>query len=269
MRSSAGLRAHGQLDRRRRALQGTWREDMFEEAQNLDTHPYFRTKHESEAVVRHECERPWRVYRPGIVVGNSETGEMDKVDGPYYFFKLIRRIRNTVPQWMPMPGIEGREINIVPVDFVVRAMDHIAHLEGLDGRAFSLTDPKPADRRRGDRHLRPRRSRAASPRCGCRPARSRRSSRWCGWASRWRRSARRSPSGCSRTSGSRARCWSTSTTRPTSTRARPRRRSRGPGSGCRRWRRTRASSGITGSATSTRTCSATGPCSGRRAGGSG
>ena len=122
---------------------GTWREDMFEEAQNLDTHPYFRTKHDSEGVVRYECERPWRVYRPGIVVGNSETGEMDKVDGPYYFFKLIRRIRNTVPQWAPMLGVEGREINIVPVDFVVRAMDHIAHLDGLDGRAFSLTDPKP------------------------------------------------------------------------------------------------------------------------------
>ena len=56
---------------------GTWREDMFDEAQNLDTHPYFRTKHESEKVVREECSRPWRVYRPGIVVGNSETGEMD------------------------------------------------------------------------------------------------------------------------------------------------------------------------------------------------
>ncbi len=122
---------------------GVWREDMFEEAQDLDVHPYFRTKHESEGVVRTECSRPWRVYRPGIVVGNSETGEMDKVDGPYYFFKLIRRIRNTVPQWMPMLGIEGREINIVPVDFVVRAIDHIAHTEGLDGRAFSLTDPNP------------------------------------------------------------------------------------------------------------------------------
>jgi NAD(P)-dependent dehydrogenase (short-subunit alcohol dehydrogenase family) len=122
---------------------GTWREDMFEEAENLDVHPYFRTKHDSEGVVRTECERPWRVYRPGIVVGNSETGEMDKVDGPYYFFKLIRRIRNAVPQWMPMVGIEGREINIVPVDFVVRAMDHIAHKDGLDGRAFHLTDPQP------------------------------------------------------------------------------------------------------------------------------
>jgi NAD(P)-dependent dehydrogenase (short-subunit alcohol dehydrogenase family) len=122
---------------------GTWTEDMFEEAQNLDTHPYFQTKHESEAVVREECSRPWRVYRPGIVVGHSETGEMDKVDGPYYFFKLIRRIRNVVPQWIPMPGIEGREINIVPVDFVAKAMDHIAHLKGLDGQAFSLTDPSP------------------------------------------------------------------------------------------------------------------------------
>jgi NAD(P)-dependent dehydrogenase (short-subunit alcohol dehydrogenase family) len=123
--------------------EGTWREDMFEEAENLDVHPYFRTKHDSEAIVRDECTQPWRVYRPGIVVGNSETGEMDKVDGPYYFFKLIRRIRNAVPRWVPMPGLEGREINIVPVDFVVKAMDHIAHTEGLDGKAFSLTDPNP------------------------------------------------------------------------------------------------------------------------------
>jgi NAD(P)-dependent dehydrogenase (short-subunit alcohol dehydrogenase family) len=122
---------------------GTWREDMFEEARDVDNHPYFLTKHESERVVREECGRPWRVYRPGIVVGDSRTGEMDKVDGPYYFFKLIRRIRQAVPAWAPMPGVEGREINIVPVDFVAKAMDHIAHLEGLDGRAFHLTDPEP------------------------------------------------------------------------------------------------------------------------------
>ena len=122
---------------------GTWREDMFEEAVNLDTDPYFRTKHDSEGIVRKECSRPWRVYRPGIVVGDSETGEMDKVDGPYYFFKLIRRIRNAVPQWMPMAGVEGREINIVPVDFVVKALDHIAHEPDLDGRTFHLTDPNP------------------------------------------------------------------------------------------------------------------------------
>ncbi len=122
---------------------GTWREEMFEEAENLDTHPYFRTKHESERVVREGCSRPWRVYRPGIVVGDSETGEMDKVDGPYYFFKLIQRLRSTLPPWMPTVGVEGKEINLVPVDFVAKALDHIAHQPGLDGKAFSLTDPSP------------------------------------------------------------------------------------------------------------------------------
>jgi NAD(P)-dependent dehydrogenase (short-subunit alcohol dehydrogenase family) len=122
---------------------GTFNEDMFDEAEKVDNHPYFQTKHESEAVVREECEVPWRVYRPGIVVGHSETGEIDKIDGPYYFFKVLQRARNLLPQWIPGVGIEGGKINLVPVDFVVKAMDHIAHLDGLDGQAFHLTDPKP------------------------------------------------------------------------------------------------------------------------------
>ena len=122
---------------------GTFTEDMFEEAEKVENHPYFQTKHESEAVVREESEVPWRVYRPGIVVGHSETGEMDKIDGPYYFFKLLQRARNAIPQWFPGVGIEGRKINIVPVDFVAKAMDHIAHIDGFDGQAFHLTDPNP------------------------------------------------------------------------------------------------------------------------------
>ncbi|MDQ2622648.1 MAG: SDR family oxidoreductase, partial [Actinomycetota bacterium] len=124
-------------------FKGTWREDMFEEAENLDKHAYFRTKHESERIVRERLERPWRIYRPGIVVGDSETGEMDKVDGPYYFFKLIQRLRNVLPPWMPTIGIEGKQINVVPVDFVADAIDHISHLEDQDGKAFHLTDPNP------------------------------------------------------------------------------------------------------------------------------
>ncbi len=122
---------------------GEWREDMFEEAEGLDTHPYFRTKHESERIVREECRRPWRVYRPGIVVGDSRTGEIDKVDGPYYAFKLLQRARRVLPAWLPTIGVEGGEINIVPVDFVADAIDHIAHKPGLDGQAFHLTDPAP------------------------------------------------------------------------------------------------------------------------------
>ena len=59
--------------------EGVFREDMFDEAENLD-HPYFSTKHESEKIVRTECKVPWTVYRPAAVVGDSRTGEMDKVD---------------------------------------------------------------------------------------------------------------------------------------------------------------------------------------------
>ena len=121
---------------------GTFREDMFEEAEELD-HPYFRTKHDSEAIVRNECKTPWRVYRPGMVVGHSQTGEIDKIDGPYYFFKLIQKMRDTLPKWMPTVGIEGGRINVIPVDYVVDAMDYIAHKKGLDGGCFHLTDPEP------------------------------------------------------------------------------------------------------------------------------
>ena len=121
---------------------GVFREDMFAEAEHLE-HPYFASKHFSEKVVRDECRVPWRVYRPGIVVGDSTTGEMDKIDGPYYFFKLIQKIRKVMPPWMPAVGLEGGRINLVPVDFVVAALDHIAHLDGHDGRCFHLTDPDP------------------------------------------------------------------------------------------------------------------------------
>ncbi|MDQ3188967.1 MAG: SDR family oxidoreductase [Pseudomonadota bacterium] len=122
--------------------EGVFREDMFDEAEGLD-HPYFATKHESEKIVRTETRMPWRVYRPGLVVGDSKTGEMDKIDGPYYFFKLIQKMRELLPPWMPMVGLEGGRINIVPVDFVVDAIAHIAHKKGLDGQAFHLVDPTP------------------------------------------------------------------------------------------------------------------------------
>jgi NAD(P)-dependent dehydrogenase (short-subunit alcohol dehydrogenase family) len=122
--------------------EGVFREDMFEEAEELD-HPYFRTKHDSEGVARKEATIPWRIYRPAIVVGHSKTGEIDKIDGPYYFFKLIQKMRNALPPWVPTVGIEGGRINIVPVDYVVDAMDHIAHRKGLDGGCFHLTDPEP------------------------------------------------------------------------------------------------------------------------------
>jgi hypothetical protein len=54
---------------------------------------------EAEKLVRQRLKVPWRVYRPSVVVGNSKTGEMDKIDGPYYFFKAIQKTRHALPEW--------------------------------------------------------------------------------------------------------------------------------------------------------------------------
>jgi thioester reductase-like protein len=121
---------------------GLFREDHFDEGQRLPS-AYHRTKFQSEKIVREERRGPWRVYRPAIVVGHSKTGEMDKIDGPYYFFKAIQKLRHALPEWVPLIGPELGYTNIVPVDYVAAAMDHIAHQPGLNFQAFHLTNPKP------------------------------------------------------------------------------------------------------------------------------
>lgn len=116
---------------------GRFTEEMFDEGQPLK-HPYFRTKFQSEAIVREECRVPYRIYRPGAVVGSAETGEMDKIDGPYYFFKTIQKIRDTVPRWLPLLGVDGGQVPIAPVDYVANALVAIAHKAGLNGKVFCL-----------------------------------------------------------------------------------------------------------------------------------
>jgi thioester reductase-like protein len=121
--------------------EGVFTEEMFDEGQPLD-HPYHATKFESEKIAREEAEVPWRVYRPAIVVGDSRTGEMDKIDGPYYFFPTLRMAAR-LPSALPLVAPRLGHTNIVPVDFVAAALDHLAHLPGLDGQAFHLVSPEP------------------------------------------------------------------------------------------------------------------------------
>jgi NAD(P)-dependent dehydrogenase (short-subunit alcohol dehydrogenase family) len=119
---------------------GVFTEDMFDVGQPL-TSPYHRTKFEAERIVRDEASVPWRVYRPSAVVGDSRTGEMDKVDGPYYVFALLARMRMLPPMPWVLPDVG--DTNIVPVDYVVAAMAYLMHEPDLDGRAFHLGHPRP------------------------------------------------------------------------------------------------------------------------------
>ncbi len=140
---------------------GEWREDMFDEAQRLDTNPYFRTKHESERLVREECPRPWRVYRPGIVVGDSRTGEIDKIDGPYYFFKALQRARR-VAALMAADDRDRRRRDQHRPGRLRRRGDR-PHRPPAEARRPRLPPhrPEPEDRGRGRQPLRQGRRRAA------------------------------------------------------------------------------------------------------------
>jgi NAD(P)-dependent dehydrogenase (short-subunit alcohol dehydrogenase family) len=129
------------------AYDGVFREEMFDEGIE-STLPYFRSKREAEAVVRSECRLEFRIYRPGIVVGRSDTGEVDSADGLYYLFKALQTVADGFPRWFPMPGGDGGHLNVVPVDYVAGALDTLAHQDTGAGRCHHLTNP--ADDRFGE-----------------------------------------------------------------------------------------------------------------------
>ncbi|MFO0697086.1 MAG: SDR family oxidoreductase [Polyangiales bacterium] len=123
-------------------FEGCFLESHFDEGQRLE-HPYYRSKLESERIVRERCRVPYRIYRPGIVVGHSETGEIAKTDGPYYFFDKVRLASAWLPRFLPLVIVEGGRMPLVPVDYVARAIDAIAFQDGLDEQVFCLLAPDP------------------------------------------------------------------------------------------------------------------------------
>jgi NAD(P)-dependent dehydrogenase (short-subunit alcohol dehydrogenase family) len=119
---------------------GEYTEEDFDVAQELPT-PYHQTKFEAELLVRSKPGLRYRVYRPAVVVGDSRTGEMDKVDGPYYFFGILAKLA-WLPRFTPVVLPDTGRTNIVPVDFVVDALAELIHAKGRDGQTFHLTAPK-------------------------------------------------------------------------------------------------------------------------------
>jgi thioester reductase-like protein/NADP-dependent 3-hydroxy acid dehydrogenase YdfG len=119
---------------------GEYTEDDFDIGQTLPT-PYHQTKFEAELLVRSTTGLRYRIYRPAVVVGDSRTGEMDKVDGPYYFFGMLAKLA-VLPSLTPMMLPDTGRTNIVPVDYVANALVELLHADGRDGATFHLTSPK-------------------------------------------------------------------------------------------------------------------------------
>jgi thioester reductase-like protein/short-subunit dehydrogenase len=118
---------------------GEYTEHDFDVGQKLPT-PYHRTKFEAEQLVRSTAGR-YRIYRPAVVVGDSRTGELDKVDGPYYFFGVLAKLAR-LPKFTPIVLPDTGRTNLVPVDYVVDAVTELMHVDGRDGQTFHLTSPE-------------------------------------------------------------------------------------------------------------------------------
>ncbi|OCA89807.1 SDR family oxidoreductase [Bacillus sp. FJAT-27986] len=103
---------------------------------------YEETKYEAEVLVRKIMDHvPVTVIRPGIVKGNTLTGETIKFDGPYFILNFLDRIR-----YLPIiPNITKSTcvINLVPVDYIVKATAYLTLSPKGAGKTYHLTDPNP------------------------------------------------------------------------------------------------------------------------------
>jgi nucleoside-diphosphate-sugar epimerase len=102
---------------------------------------YEETKYHAEVLVQDRRDvLPTVIFRPGIVVGNSRTGETSKFDGPYFILQALRKLPKVT--FMTKVGSGDNTVNLVPVDFVLEAMIHLAQGKHA-GTVFHLTDPHP------------------------------------------------------------------------------------------------------------------------------
>ena len=114
--------------------------------QAFKTH-YESPKFQDEVWVRELTDRiPTTVLRQAIVVGDSQSGETEKFDGPYYILRTIarmERLRRPVVQF----GHPAASFNVVPVDFVVAAIVAAARMPEAEGETLHLVDPDPLSSR--------------------------------------------------------------------------------------------------------------------------
>ncbi|OEF99899.1 3-beta hydroxysteroid dehydrogenase [Vulcanibacillus modesticaldus] len=103
---------------------------------------YESTKFEAELLVRKIMNKiPTTIIRPGIVKGDSKTGETIKFDGPYFLLNFFDKLR-FLP-FIPYLGLGEAEGNFVPVDYIIDATVYLAHFKEAEGKTYHLTDPKP------------------------------------------------------------------------------------------------------------------------------
>lgn len=122
-------------------FRGRYLEDELARGQSFNNF-YEETKFLAELEVRRRAGLPVTIYRPSVVVGDSESGATQKYDGPYYVMQwLLRQPRIAV---LPVVGRPSRyHFNMVPRNFIVDAIDALSARPDSLGKCYQLADPAP------------------------------------------------------------------------------------------------------------------------------
>ena len=120
---------------------GLFLEDQLDTGQTFQNH-YEHTKFEAEQLVRNAIADglPATIYRPGIVVGDSTTGETQKFDGPYFVIQFLMK----QPKYAVVPRVADPDqirFGLVPRDFVIGAIDQLSTMDVAVGKCYALADP--------------------------------------------------------------------------------------------------------------------------------
>jgi thioester reductase-like protein len=118
---------------------GRFGEADLDVGQGFKNH-YEESKFLSEVAVV-ESGVPASIYRPGVVVGDSQTGETAKFDGPYFVMQAMERLPS--PGFFLRVGSGKGPANLVPSDYVIQAMARLAATASGPRATWHLTDPDP------------------------------------------------------------------------------------------------------------------------------
>lgn len=103
---------------------------------------YEETKYLAEMEVEKlKAELPVTIFRPSVVVGDSQTGETPKYDGIYYLIQYVRK----APLLLRVVNVGNKNVrlNLVPVDFVVEGIAVLSEDKKAKGKTIALADPDP------------------------------------------------------------------------------------------------------------------------------